>query len=563
MAPVNPRPRPYAERPSGPLAPKPANDNVLGAWENGVFRFASPEAKETWKRKSYEQGVGEETWHLGKEIDPQSAGLMTAGFGGANSGIYRAPDGSYRQMNAKTIESEEARDHRNKYLTGKTMDQIAAANAMPGADEWVAKGRVAQGAANGNAVSTAVPTPAQPADVSSVEDKKPPSIKPPAQIDQGAGQMMAGRFGAMKPALESSDKQSADDIGRIAVNSVLGNYGDEVRAGMGAAGSWWDGKSFGEAYDNNLLAEREATAAAQERQGLTGTGVELLTSFIPILGDLSGAAADFKDWKEHGDDWGWRDYGLVALGLIPELPSRKQLKSGKKLVDGLVDKGKSAWKGEGGELLASVDDVRKVDIDEVPLNPAVKNVDQTTFDPRSYFPKNEDEILTKKQALALPGKKVGLVWVVEPETHIPHAAAYEREGDGYLWSKKHDMPAKPSLRWDNPDGDDLVKFDHLDPTPEATYLVLVDSKADTPPAFPGADRTASRDLRRQVNAVRQNNMATNGPKIKIRYDLPDERRVKAMKDLMDREGYADEAFVVLREASKEAQDKFKKLRKSE
>ncbi len=61
MAPVNPRPRSYAEHPSGPLAPKPANDNVLGHWENGVFRFASPEAKEKWRRKSYEQGVGEET----------------------------------------------------------------------------------------------------------------------------------------------------------------------------------------------------------------------------------------------------------------------------------------------------------------------------------------------------------------------------------------------------------------------------------------------------------------------------------------------------------------------
>ena len=146
---------------------------------------------------------------------------------------------------------------------------------------------------------------------------------------------------------------------------------------------------------------------------------------------------------------------------------------------------------------------------------------------------------------------------------MPHAAAYEREGDGYLWSKKYDMPAKPSLRWDNPDGDDLVKFDHLDPTPDATYLVLVDSKTDTPPSFPGAEMTTSADLRRQVYAVRQNNMVTRGPKLKIRYDLPDAPRVRAMKDRLAKEGYADDAVVRLREASKEAQDKFAKLRKRE
>lgn len=145
----------------------------------------------------------------------------------------------------------------------------------------------------------------------------------------------------------------------------------------------------------------------------------------------------------------------------------------------------------------------------------------------------------------------------------PHAAAYEREGDGYLWSKKHNMPAKPSLRWVNPDGDNLVKFDNLDPTPDATYLVLVDSKADRPPVFPGADKTTSADLRRQVNAVRQNNKVTKGPKFKIRYELPDESRAEAMRELPRSLGYADEAIVVVREASQAAQNKFKKLRKKE
>ncbi|MDY0872753.1 hypothetical protein [Dongia rigui] len=149
--------------------------------------------------------------------------------------------------------------------------------------------------------------------------------------------MLAGRFGAMKPALNSADKQGADDIGRIAVNSLLGNYGDEARAGLSAIGSLWDGKSFDEAYDTNLQAEKEATAAAQERQGLTGTGVELLTSFIPVVGDVSGALADYKDWKEHGDEWGWEDYGLVALGLVPEMPNRKAVKGAEKVGEELLE----------------------------------------------------------------------------------------------------------------------------------------------------------------------------------------------------------------------------------
>ena len=227
MAAVTP-PRSFAERPKSPLtSPKPtaANDNAsaLGVWENGVFRFASPEARETWKRQAYERGVNEDTWHLGKEIDPESGGLMTAGFVGANSGIYRGPDGSYRQMNPKTIESQAARDHRNKYLTGKTMDQIAAANAMPGADEWVAQGRAVQNAANDNAAGAAITKHAQPLGSFVAEDKKPPSAKPSVQTDKGAGEMMAGRFGAMKPI---ADARIADkyDIRKPAGSWVKGAF---------------------------------------------------------------------------------------------------------------------------------------------------------------------------------------------------------------------------------------------------------------------------------------------------------------------------------------------------
>jgi hypothetical protein len=492
MTPVNSRPRSYAERPTGPLTPKPANDNVLGTWENGVFRFASPEAKETWRRKSYEQGVGEDVWHLGKEIDPQSAGLMTAGFGGATAGLYQAPDGTYRQMNAKTIESQEARDHRGKYLTGKTIDQIAAANVMPGAEEWVAKGKFAQGTANGNAVGGAAPTPVQPANILSTEDKKPPSAMPPARTDQGAGQMMAGRFGAMKSALESADKQTADDIGRIAVNSLLGNYGDEARARLGAIGSLWDGKSFGESYDANLQAEKEATAAAQERQGLTGTGVELLTSFIPFVGDASGALADFKDWQEHGDEWGWTDYGLVALGLIPEMPNRKAVKGAEKIGEELLEVA-----GEAGDEVAD-------------LSKKSSNTGQAAtsilINHREVLEEAKKKVYSPKEARGLDTENRGLIYVQGSLQGHERARTHQSGGEGAFSDLESKKYADPALRYDNPNprGYNYIRFDSAYVPEGQNYTVLVDSKTKLAIWSKETQKKTVATLERAKRAVQQN-----------------------------------------------------------
>lgn len=72
---------------------------------------------------------------------------------------------------------------------------------------------------------------------------------------------------------------------------------------------------------------------------------------IPIIGDLSGAVADFKDWKENGDDWGWKDYGLVALGVVPGMANRKTVKGVVKIADELVGDGRKAAKA-GDEIVA-------------------------------------------------------------------------------------------------------------------------------------------------------------------------------------------------------------------
>jgi hypothetical protein len=529
-------------------APKaPANSKALGVWENGVFRFNSPEAKETWDRQSYDQGVNTDTWAFGKEIDAQSAGLTEAGLAGAAMpGLYRGPDGKYRLMNSKTIESEAARDHRNRHLKGMTLAQLETATTMPGADEWVARWKATQAPANddesGNSNSQAIGASTQYQ--SEVTGERVSRLRP-----------YEGRSGFREPT------QGERDAARGLVDAVMGDSVEEIRAGLSAAGAWLDGGKFTETYDAQHKKEEAESQFAEERLGLVSPLIKFGVGLIPVVGDVSGAFADFKDWRANGEDWGADDYGIAFASPLTALPGRKGLESGKELVDGLIGKAHSALKGGSDEALQSADDARKGGIDEVSSDRASKNAEQVTYDPRSFFPKSEDDILTEKQVLGMPGEKVGLHWVVEAETHMPHAAAYEREGVGYFWSKKHGKPAKPSLRWDNPDGNGLVKFDHLDPTPEATYLVLVDSKTDVPPSFPGAQKTSTADLRRQINAVRQNNKVTKGPKFKIRYELPDENRAEAMRELLRGLGYQDEVIVVVREASQEAQNAFKKLRK--
>ncbi len=532
-------PRTFAERPKSPLVSpnsQPANDNdpVLGTWENGQFRFTSPEARQKWRRKSYEQGVGEDNWHLGKEMDAKSTAIVQSGLGGANSGHYQGPDGKYRLMTPKTIESQAARDHRNKYLTGKTIDQLAAAKAMPGVDEWVEQGevaraKIAQGAANNNAVEKPLTVLAQQVAGPPSDAAQPPSLKSFPPKDQQAGQMLAGRFGAMKSALESSDKQSADDIGRIAVNAVLGNYGDEARAAVTSIGSWWDGKSFGETYDSKLQAEKAETLAAQERQGLVGTGIEIATGFIPLVGDISGALADFKDWKENGDDWGWKDYGLVALGPVPGAPNRSTVKGAKKI---------------GDELLDSVSEVGDQIAD---LGKKTSKVDEAAelakVNYRAMLDEAKSKVYSEGDARKLSRSTRGIIYVEEKAGGPAAAKEFMKTHPDVIYDAERDVFHVPAIYYDNPNsnGYPFIKLDAASVFGDNTGLVLTDVKTKMAIWSKETQRKARDTLNRLRIAAEQN------PDLKLHYQFESAKAAEAAQSFIDANGFGSLVFVTVRE----------------
>lgn len=428
-----------------------ANDNgrrspVLGVWKGAEFKFNSSEAEAEWVRNAYRSGVNEKNWHLGKVVDDKNRDVILAGIGGPQGGIYPAPDGTYRTINPKTIEDQAARDHRTQHMRGKTIDQIASMAKMPGEDEWVehwavkhlplsapkatpvttsAAQAAASPAANDNegkapvtgsvtatgtqpATSTRLasmaPRTAPPAPVNDRQEKAarqkspgeiPGSVKNARQETRPLIQRAAaGRSGVMPPALAAAERQAVNDTGRILLHSVTGEYGDHLRAGASAVGDMLEGKSFMESFNQHLPEEEHKTAAAKERQGWKGTAAEMAVGAIPVIGDLSGAAADFKDWKENGDNWGWQDYGLVALGLVPGMANRKTINCAVKIADDLIGDGKKA-----GEEIA---DLAKKD-----ANPW--KAESSTHDHRAELEKAQAKVYTEKEARRLGGENRGLI----------------------------------------------------------------------------------------------------------------------------------------------------------
>jgi hypothetical protein len=501
------RPRPYAERPkSAVLLPQPANDNAqdprglgksggnpLGHIENGAFRFASPEAEEQWIRDAYQSGVNAETWQLGDEIDEQTAELAKAGLGGPMPAIYLGPDGKHRTINAKTIESAAVRDHRNRQLSGMTMDQIAAAGKMPGEDEWVEQWKAKR--ANDN----------QPTTGSEPQGAATPS----PGADTGPVQRY-GRAGVAlpKPSNETAS-QDAEDLARIGWNSVLGDYGDEGRAALGAVDAWWDGESFTDAYDERLAREK-------------GTAAEMATGFIPVVGDVSGFVSDFKDWKENGDQWGWGDYGMVAAGLVPWVPSRRVIKKGKKAIDDLLADDQSRSR-IGNEL-----------IETGKGNKQTTNIDSHKVDYGAELAKARQNILTEGQARKLDRSTRGIIYVREKATGTPESIEFMKSHPDVIWFEDTQEFAVPALCFDNPNprGRNFVKLDLASVFGEGAEAVLVDVKTKMAIWDKQTQDKARNTLERVKYALLQN------PGYKVTYEFKTEKAAQAALNFIDKHNYS-------------------------
>lgn len=275
---------------------------------------------------------------------------ILAGVGGAQPPMYRGPDRQYYFQNARTVEGPATRSHRARYLAGKTMDQIAAARMLPGEDEYVSMreaqsaravaaarqayaandnesrihpaGTAASSAVGGNRLAGAHGE--GPATSLDTETGSPPAAKFPR-----AGMAFLPRIPIDSPSAKIvPDKEIADavdDYIRLGLNGLTGNTADELGASLDAFFASLAGEDFDAALAR-LKHYREQTDAARERRGIAGTVVETLPGFIPVVGDISGLVADFKDYLENGDQWAAEAWALVAAGMIPGAPKQQKMR---------------------------------------------------------------------------------------------------------------------------------------------------------------------------------------------------------------------------------------------
>lgn len=533
-----------------PQTTEPATRDVYGSWENGQFRFHSPQSAEAWQRSAYRQGVSAENWHHGKEIDERTRDLAKAGIGGAMPGMYQGPDGKHRFINQRTIEDKDVRDHRLQHIRNKTMDQLAATK-MPGEDELMAKQKAKAQPVSPQITpgqSAPIQRPAPPAANDNARAAAAPAIQGNMPAE-GKEKVAAGigRFAGMPKAL--AEAGAGEDEGRLFIQGLSGDTADYGRALFGATGKWWDGEKWSDAYANALTEEEAKTEEVRKRLGLAGIALEAAPGLIPVVGDIAGTVSDVKDFIQNGDDWGWSDYGLIAAGALPWVPNRGVLKKGGKAVEEILGDGKAITKVKNGL-------------------PVVKKFDETLNVNNAARQKLEAHLLDAKnntydvtQAKNLTGEKRGLIFVTETPTGPAHARLYEEESPGAFSSLQHKKPAKPALRLDNPDGDDFVKFDSAVVGDDGLYLVLIDSKSKIAPPFELAREGLRDTLRRVGSALKQNNdPVLNGPKFRVFYDFPSEEKAREAIEIIEAFGYSDVVTVRVRKASKSAQEQFKKLR---
>jgi hypothetical protein len=91
-------------------------NGLLGEWQDGAFRFDSPDAEKQWRVVAYRSGVHADRWDLGQVLDDKTRDVVLGGLGGPTAPVYRGPDGQYRFANQQTIEPADVRAWRRRSM---------------------------------------------------------------------------------------------------------------------------------------------------------------------------------------------------------------------------------------------------------------------------------------------------------------------------------------------------------------------------------------------------------------------------------------------------------------
>lgn len=500
------RPRSFAERPKTALAgdKAPANDNnkagVLGEWaEDGNFRFASPAAQEQWVRRAYQAGINADAWQQGEEIDDRSTELAAAGLGGPMPVIYQGPDGKYRTINPRTIEAADVRNHRNRHLTGKTIDQIATAGHLPGEDEWVEQWK----AANDNQVVAA-------------------PLGPQAGSSAPSGENSTDQRPSLGKRFEASARTAVVD------GTIFGNVVQQFRSGH--------------AVSPEVLATRPPDRFLQhgskgqldwyrmyEPLGIAGgkRRVDLLSpverkQWETVWESLTAEEQVIyrKEWEEKQKTYRpWREEFERDTALPPAEGAIEHLVDFSGGVLGSMASPES-WIGMGPSAVAStgratargsfatakhasadiLQDVGKAETN-VLAQPKRK------YDPLNLMPNEKTLRLTEKDVYALRGRHVrGFAFVVEMPRGTPKSIAWEEGTAGRAKDIETRKTLSPAVLYtnSNKNGLNAVKGDGYELADNKMLLIVIDAKLRMPLFNAGGRRDAIKTLWRWNEALAQN-----------------------------------------------------------
>lgn len=328
-------------------SPLSAN-HKLGEWQDGSFKFHSPEAEQRWAVEAYRSGVHAQDWQHGTPVDDKTRDLVLNDLGGPTAPMFRGPDGQYRFANTRTLEPPEIRDHRRRAFQGVKAADLTGPE-MPGED--VIATRYAKAtqphlpAANDNAriLSQKAPVEAE-------------AEKPVVQAKPGIGRfayMAAAQKEASHPSLEET-LQHIDDGVRLLANGLTLGYADNIAA---AGNAMFSPGAFGVNYDKNLADEKARSKAAQDRSGVVGAMIGAAPQFVPGAGDLIGLGGDIQMYLNDPSSRTLGNAGMTALGILPFVPS---VASSIKRVDDALEtttkmESRAAAKGDDASEIAKAD----------------------------------------------------------------------------------------------------------------------------------------------------------------------------------------------------------------